>query len=295
MRPSRHDTLTRTSCVFLLLLPWLNPFTPDPDARVVQSLVSLSCLALLLAMPLWQVGGDSLARVAAPAWLLAALLSCLLALLQYFGASEALAPWVNSTDVGKAFANLRQSNHFATLTAIGLAVLLFRVQREPPSGLSSRSLGRPPFWHVVICLLAAALLGIGNAASSSRTGFLELLLLALLMLLWKQWRHPVARRVMLAAGVGYASAALARLQLRQPTKAVEQRVVFDRRKTLDWLGLGRTAIRPFHYPLPGSALLLHHVQRTQSSAALGSGVGPAGGYPFVWRWPVGPVACQTLA
>ena len=209
MLPSRRDTLTRTSGVFLLLLPWLNPFAPDPDARVVQSLMSLSCLALLLPMPLWQVGSDNLARVAASAWLLAALLSCLLALLQYFGASEALAPWVNSTDVGKAFANLRQSNHFATLTTIGLAALLYWVQREPPNGPISQSLGRPPFWHVVSCLLAAGLLGIGNAASSSRTGLLELLLLALLLLwLWKQWRHPLARRVMLAAGVGYASAAL---------------------------------------------------------------------------------------
>jgi len=209
MLPSRRDTLTRTSGVFLLLLPWLNPFTLDPDAQVVQSLMSLSCLALLLPMPLWQVGSDTLARVAASAWLLAALLSCLMALLQYFGASEALAPWVNSTDVGKAFANLRQSNHFATLTTIGLAALLYWVQREPPNGPISRSLGRPPFWHVVSCLLAAVLLGIGNAASSSRTGLLELLLLALLLLLlWKQWRHPLARRVMLAAGVGYASAAL---------------------------------------------------------------------------------------
>ena len=97
MLPPSHDAPARTLGALLLLLPWLTPFAPGPTSQVVQSLLSLVCLALLLLLPLWQGGGSALVRVAAPAWLLAALLSCLIALLQYFGASQAWAPWVNNT------------------------------------------------------------------------------------------------------------------------------------------------------------------------------------------------------
>ena len=197
MPPSSYGALSRTSGVFLLLLPWLNPFAPGPTSQVVQSLLSLCCLALLLPMPLWQGGGAVLVKVAAPAWLLAALLSCLIALLQYFGVGQAWSPWVNSASVGEAFANLRQRNQFATLTTIGLAALLWRAQ-------AVRTLP----WASAASLLAAVLLGLGNAASSSRTGLLELLALALLLLVWQQWRHPLVWRVMLTAGAAYASATL---------------------------------------------------------------------------------------
>ena len=194
---STTGTLTQAIGVLLLVLPWLNPFAPGPTSQVVQSLLSLSCLALLLPMPLWQGGGAVLVRVAAPAWLLAALLSCLIALLQYFGVGQAWSPWVNSTGVGEAFANLRQRNQFATLTTLGLAALLWwsqTVRRLPSPSAAS--------------LLAAILLGVGNAASSSRTGLIELLVLALLLLVWPQWRHPLVCRVMLAAGAAFASATL---------------------------------------------------------------------------------------
>jgi O-antigen ligase len=208
MPPYSHGVLTRAIGVFLLLLPWLNPFAPAPTSQVVQSLLSLSCLALLLPMPLWQGGGAALVSVAAPAWLLAALLSCLIALLQYFGVSQAFAPWVNTTGVGEAFANLRQRNQFATLTNMGLAALLCWVQIASPTRSSGPMGGRVAHWRAPACLFAAALLGVGNAASSSRTGLLELLLLAFLLLAWPQWRRPPVRRVMLAAGAAYVSASL---------------------------------------------------------------------------------------
>ena len=197
MLPTSHDAPARTLGVLLLLLPWLNPFAPGPTSQLVQSLLSLVCLALLLLLPLWQGGGSSLVRVAAPAWLLAALLSSLIALLQYLGASQALSPWANSTGLGEAFANLRQRNQFASLTTIGLAALLWWAQ-------AVRTLA----WASPASLLAAVLLGVGNAASSSRTGLLELLLLALLLLVWQQWRSSLVWRVMLAVGVAYGSATL---------------------------------------------------------------------------------------
>ena len=110
-----------------IALPWLNPFSPGPSSVVAPWLLTLGCLALIL---LW-AAPVRLDRAAAAAWLAAALISAAIGLLQYFGVASALAPWVNSTEVGEAFANLRQRNQFATLTNIGLAALLWWNARRP--------------------------------------------------------------------------------------------------------------------------------------------------------------------
>ena len=178
---------------FFIALPWLNPFAMGPAPAVVPWLVTLACFALVL---LW-AAQVRLVEVAASAWLTAALLSAAIGLLQYFGHSSALEPWVNNTAPGEAFANLRQRNQFATLTNIGLASLLWwTVQwrlREP---------GRS-----ALVLLAAALLALGNAASSSRTGLMQLLLLAVLGLIWGAWRASAPRRILLTALLAYGLAA----------------------------------------------------------------------------------------
>ncbi|UUZ69961.1 Wzy polymerase domain-containing protein [Polaromonas sp. P2-4] len=57
--------------------------------------------------------------------------------------------------------------------------------------------------------LAAGLLAAGNAASSSRTGLLQLGLLGALWGMWGGWRHLVLRRVLLTALGVYALATLA--------------------------------------------------------------------------------------
>lgn len=121
-----------------------------------------------------------IAPAIANAWLIAALVSSLFAMAQYFGQSAQLAPWVNPTAAGEAFANLRQRNHFATLTSIGLAALLWQRQR-----------GTGVWWGFP----GAALLAVANAASASRTGVLQIGLIALLTF-W--WCRPLDRR---AAGL----------------------------------------------------------------------------------------------
>ncbi len=181
---------------WLLALPWLNPFSPGPTPAVMPWLVSLVCLALLLVTLRWQ--DEALVPTLARAWLLAALLSSLIGLLQYFGTSAALAPWVNSTDPGEAFGNLRQRNQFATLTNIGLAALLWWAARPLP--------GRSSFPISLLTLAAAALLALGIAASSSRTGLLQLLLL--LALAWL-WGARASAPLLLAAALAYAAGAWA--------------------------------------------------------------------------------------
>ena len=177
-------------------IPWLNPFAPGPSPPVVQWVVTLLCMAALLALlGLGLISRRDLGRACAQGWLLAALLSSLMGLVQYYGFSGALAPWVNVTGLGEAFANLRQRNQFATLTSMGLAALLWwQVQAagESESGPGVARDTRPFYW----CCMAA-LLALGNASSSSRTGMVQLALLALLVAVW--WKGSPAASQQVAA------------------------------------------------------------------------------------------------
>ncbi|NMM19478.1 MAG: polymerase [Rhodoferax sp.] len=198
--------------VFLFItLPWLNPFSAGPAPAAIPWLVTLVCLALML---LW-VARVRLAEVAAAAWLAAALLSSLLGLLQYFGATAVFGPWVNSTGLGEAFANLRQRNQFATLTNIGLAALLWWAsQRQTFLAVSADVPPSRPFnWRTAATVAAAVLLAVGNAASSSRTGLVQLVMLLVMAWIWRKAgsdrRQTVVWRVLLAAVLAYTVAAFA--------------------------------------------------------------------------------------
>ena len=186
----------------LLTLPWLNPLTFGPTASVMPLLLTWACVGLSLLA--WSLRGDSLpegglAKVAAAAWLAAAVVSALIGLVQYFGYSPAVGAWINHTGPGEAFANLRQRNQFASLMNIGLAALLWWVAQD---------LGRGRFYWLG-AMGAAVCLGLGNAASSSRTGLFELLLLASLLGLWRAWRRPAVSGVFVVAGLAFVAGSVA--------------------------------------------------------------------------------------
>ena len=109
------------------------------------------------------------------------LISSLFALLQHFNLEALFAPWINPTEPGFAFANLRQRNQFASLTNLALAVLLAWAMWRGNEKIDGR-VG-------VLALAGAALLAIGNAASSSRTGVVQIILLCALFGLWGGWRN----------------------------------------------------------------------------------------------------------
>ena len=132
------------------------------------------------------------------AWLFAGVLSSLMALIQYAGASAFFAPWINYTEPGIAFANLRQRNQFATLTNLALASLWWWSVQE-------RSPDRQANAHGA-ALLMAVVLAIGNAASSSRTGLLQLCLMIGLMALWGGLRQGLLRRLWITYGLTYVAA-----------------------------------------------------------------------------------------
>jgi O-antigen ligase len=194
---------------FFLALLWLNPLAPGPSPGVVPWLVSLAAaaalvfLASLRAVPAQPPGNASFAQrwvaPAAWAWLFAGLVSSLIGLLQYFGATAALGAWVSQTAApGEAFANLRQRNQFASLTNIALAALLWFASRRDAAG--------PRQWWM---FLGAGLLAAGNAASSSRAGLLELVVLCGLAGVWGLWRRPLVLRLLVTAVLAYAVATLA--------------------------------------------------------------------------------------
>lgn len=230
----------------LLVLPWLNPFAPGPSPSVEPWLVTFACVLVLRwcypagnAAPALRVGlallaawaalrtGVTLDTIAlagglllvvlaagvavhcaredgvpwlAGAWLAAALASTAIAFLQYFGAEGALAPWVSASPLGEAYGNLRQRNQFASLTVIGSAAAWWFLRTGR---------GRWLPWAAIAVLAA------GNAATTSRTGLLQLVLLAALGVLW--WpggeRKAAVRAALLALSTYAATALLLPLAL----------------------------------------------------------------------------------
>jgi Virulence factor membrane-bound polymerase, C-terminal/O-Antigen ligase/Protein glycosylation ligase len=229
-------------CLFIAL-PWLNPFATGPSATVLPWLVSLACVglgllvartaticrvfaiyfiaacalfywatatlhpqnrvealttvvALLCVLVMVYVGAGLRGAGLAATWLAVALLSSVMAQLQYFGIEHYAAPWVSASGTGEAFANLRQRNQFATLTGMGLAALLYILQQH--DGKHTR----------MVAWAALVLLAVSNAASSSRTGFVQWVLLAGLAWCWRAHLGMQTRRVAYAAVPAYIAAAL---------------------------------------------------------------------------------------
>lgn len=206
----------------LVALPWLLPFAPGPSPNAIPLMFSWGAAVLLALLVSWSrrdalfaavlvaalaaavvLAGPQQSAAAAIAavlaslismaavtrldarqaadavslgWLAAGLVSSGLALVQYFGAASALHPFAAAAQLGEAYANLRQRNQFATLCSLALVGALW---------LSSR----PSCFHSARRLLALAILIIaaGNAASASRTGFVQWLCLVGVAACWRRW------------------------------------------------------------------------------------------------------------
>lgn len=156
--------------VLLLVWPWVQPFSSQPLPNVWPWLSSWACLALVLLS--WQ---RLSVAVVVHSWAVAALISSAMGLVQFFGQAEWLTPAVHvPAHLGDAMGNLRQRNQLASLLSIGiLAVLSWRTM-----GLS---LGHS-LWML-------ALLAVGLAATASRTGLLQILLIAA----WLVWHRSASK------------------------------------------------------------------------------------------------------
>ena len=173
--------------VLALALPWLSPYTSGPTPNVWPWLVSAGC-AVMLGLFQRQLT----VRLVAIGWVVAAGLSALIALSQYFGLAPDFSPWVSQTQVGEAFGNLRQRNQLATLMSIGMVALIALLAMPPAPEQGSAGRRGMPWWAFASALLMA----MGNAASGSRTGLLQWLLIPALTA-W--WLLPGGRRLLMFA------------------------------------------------------------------------------------------------
>lgn len=179
----------------LVAAPWLNPYSPGPSVGAVSCLFGAICLGTLCLF----IERRMIVWMACSGWIAAAVLSAMMALLQYTGKADLLAPWVSAVSgPGEAFANLRQPNQFASLTSIGLVTLLFLV-RGGTGGL----------YLLGACTLSA-LLALANAASASRTGLVQWVMVAALWWCWRERGQLFSSqaKVLVTGLIVYVAAAL---------------------------------------------------------------------------------------
>ena len=168
------NTLARLVCTLLLALPWLSPWTYGPTPVVMQWLGTATLVTVWWLTSTWLRSSlQSLIQQVAIGWLVASTISALMGLLQYSQLTEPFGGLIQSADPGQAYANLRQRNQLATLLAIGLvsSVWLYAVV-----GLK---------WTALTC---TTLIACADAATGSRTGFFQLLLLVGAAIWWRQGR-----------------------------------------------------------------------------------------------------------
>ena len=160
---------------------------------VLQAIAGLVMVGLSASVSRAAQGRRAVGAGIPQGWQMAALVSSVLALAQYYGLSSYFGGWVDPAAAGEAFANLRQRNHLATLTSIGVAAFLWQVNQ-----------GSRLRWAIP----AVMLLAVANAASGSRTGALQIGLLAAITV-W--WCRPLDQRmagVCVAMALAYAFAAV---------------------------------------------------------------------------------------
>lgn len=185
-------SLAHVWVLVLLTLPWIQAFSPPPLANVLPWLISWTCLALALLH--WR---HITATAIAQSWTLAALVSSLIGLIQFFGQAEAFAPFVHiPAYLGDALGNLRQRNQLASLLSMGMLAVCWSFARGLRLG------------HVLWML---AVLATGMAATASRTGLLQILLICVVLVLHR--RAPKGRQMLALGVVSLAFYALASLVL----------------------------------------------------------------------------------
>ncbi|WP_265706138.1 Wzy polymerase domain-containing protein [Verminephrobacter aporrectodeae] len=198
-----------------LAWPFLFCFTRPPSTNFWPLLAAWGCAALLLALAdargraasgtaPWCVVS---ARELAAGLLCAALAASAIGLLQYFLGDPEIAG-VQPSSPGQAIGNLRQRNQQASLISLGALAVLWLFEQAPSTGAAP---GKPRTQWLPAGLSAAALalLAAASAATASRTGALQWLLVVAMAALWPVAGERRSRDLALAALVFHGLAAWA--------------------------------------------------------------------------------------
>lgn len=177
------------SCL-LVALPWLWPLLYGPANDMWPNLVAWASAGLLFF--LLPITLERLELAVVSGWLVAAVVSAAIGLLQFFDLENVFSPWVVVTRPGHVLANVHQVNLLATLLGAGLLSLWWlTLNRYLKSSLA---------------IALACVLVVGLAATASRTGLLHALLVAALLLYWGR-KGEGSGRVVLAGLALYVVAA----------------------------------------------------------------------------------------
>jgi len=217
-------------------LPFLFAFTDAPTANFWPVVASWVCGAvLLLVAALWPAGHRFWSETLACGLVLAAVVSAGIGLVQYFAGDVGLSPWIYGSTPGQAIGNLRQRNQQATLIGLGAWSLLWWLQQRWSAHAADASgHGRPGMalsrWLPALALPGAlmAWMAVGAAATASRTGALQWVMLPLLLLLWYRWRARAALGLALVTLSVFVAAALVLPDLLWKWQAVQADVLFER-------------------------------------------------------------------
>lgn len=158
----------------LMTAPWLSGAGVGPSPAVWPWLVSAASAAFLVGIRgLRGLEVDQWLKAMLAAWLAAAVANGLIGLSQYFGWAGQF-DFMSTAEPGEAYGNLRQRNQLATLTSIGLLAL---IAWRGMATFASATLSR---WQIGLSTLLAA----ACAATSSRTGLLQWLVIVMLVAWW---------------------------------------------------------------------------------------------------------------
>ena len=226
------SALNTLLAVLAVALPFLFAVTAPPSPNFWPLVFSWACGLALAAWGLVQGAavvtraqcvrlGNRAAGTLAWGLLLAAVLGGVVGLLQYLGAEPWGLPWIHPSTPGEAVGNLRQRNQQASLMALGVWSLLWLWVR-------AERVQRPQWGMGMVLGGALAVLAVAAAATNSRTGALQWLLMLGLLWLWRRTDARKAIALVLVGMVLYVLAAWALPQVLLQVSGIRIDGLFDR-------------------------------------------------------------------
>ena len=187
--PSSGQRVWLILAALLVAAPWFWPILAGPLPSMLPDLFAWTCGALLLGL-FPRIRGQ-MGWVVSSGLVVAAVGSALLALIQYFDYDELFGLWVATTPPGYVTANVHQTNMLATLLTSGLWALWYLTRTRQ----MATSVG------VVFGLLVVT----GIAATASRTGMVQLVLLCGVVIFWSPSQRKTHAMAAVILGVFYLS------------------------------------------------------------------------------------------
>ena len=221
--------------VIAVALPFLFAVVQTPTPNVWPLLASWVCggaLVLLVAVQSARQppGRLAWARALAGGLALAAVVGSAIGLVQYLVGDVGLGPWIHASSIGQAVGNLRQRNQQASLLSLGLwALLWWTLHAAPRPPAASNTRPRLPLnWADLLIAMAATWLALAQAATASRTGAVQWLLILGLVLCWRRTGAGQPLRLAVAALGVFAVAAWALPELLWQLQGVRADALFQR-------------------------------------------------------------------